>query len=115
MNDILAPAMDTFRILFFLTCIGLSISEELCIFEREFSLDEQRSGFYFTHKSELTISNNSMNGIVPMYHEISSDSAFYAIFHYNRNNFAAIFAKKMFRAALKLVHPKSNDARVAVN
>lgn len=105
--------MDKFGILFFLTFIGLSITEEFHAFERQFTLDGQKSGFYFTHKGELN--DNSMNGIVPMYHKISEDSAFYAIFHYNRNNFAAVVAVKMFRAALKTVEPISYDAHVEVN
>lgn len=105
--------MEKFGILIPLTFIGLSISNEFLVFEREFALDGQRSGFYFIHKGEL--SDNSMNGVVPMYYKISEDSAFYATFHYNQNNFAAVVAVKMFRAALQSVQPIGNDARAGEN
>lgn len=106
--------MEKFGIFFFFTIIGLSISHEPYVFEGEYSADGQKCGLYFIHKGEL-MTNNSQNGILPMYHKISEDSAFYAIFHYNRNNFAAMVAIKMFKTALKSVEPISSDARVNVS
>lgn len=99
--------METLGTLIFLITFGLSLSEKLHVMNSEFEFDGHKTGFYFTHKGEL--SDNSMNGIYPMHFKISEDSAFYAIFHYNRNHFAAAVAIQMLRASLHNIQTNAND------
>lgn len=99
--------MKKFGTLIFLISIVLSLSDRFYTINHEFAFDGHKSGFYFTHKGEL--SDNLVNGIVPMYFKISENSAFYAIFHYKRNNFAAVVAVQIFRAALQNIQTSSYD------
>lgn len=99
--------MEKFGTLIFLITIGLSLSDKFYINNHEFAFDGHKSGLCFTHKGELR--DNLMNGIVPMYFKISENSAFYAIFHYKQNNFAAAVAVQMFRVALENIQRSSYD------
>lgn len=100
--------METFgTFIFLIITFGPSLSKKLYVMNSEFEFDGHKTEFYFTHKGEL--SDNSMNGIYPMYFKITENSAFYAIFHYNRNDFAAAVAEQMLRASLHNIQTNDND------